>query len=417
MAHVKNKPACVFVDESVFLKWLKSGSLSIEQFFILCEIKACELITIEKVISAVLVKSQEYTKESLSAISESIKKVVYRVVDGDQGDILSIAGKENIDWFLTYNNKLIAKQSEDFRIGTPEEFLASFPHRVIKTEIDMPCTMNTIKLRKKPIYITISNQKGGCGKTTITYNIAACLAELGLRVLLVDMDPQNNLTDACNIDLEPGMPHISEFMMGKIDLQSVIYPTQIANLYIIPSSLLLFSVENSLLTGGHVSPSTQLKHAIEKSDYIKQYDFVVFDTGPSLGMLVINSLAIADRIIIPLQPHRFTIQGLERIEDVINDIRERLNPNIGEWQLLPTMVMKNRAEHNRVMTHVLEEYSNRILPYEIPHNSKIYESTGFQTPLIFYPGSGKPADVFRKLAINIVQDFTVEEVSQVACTI
>lgn len=409
----KSRPAKIFADATVFLKWFSSKSISSEQLFILCELKICELITTEKILSEVLNKSQDYTNESVAIICENIEKVVSKLVDDDQ-DVLYMAEKNDVDWLLTYSNNIITKQTDLFNIGTPEEFLATFPHRTTKTEIDDKCNQQYRRQIKKPVYITVSNQKGGCGKTTITYNLAACLAELKMKVLLIDMDPQNNLTDACNIELEPEMPHITDFMMEKAQLNDVIYPTQIANLHIIPSSLLLFSVENSLLTGGHVSPSTHLKHLLDKSAYINEYDFVVFDTGPSLGMLVINSLTIADRIIVPLQPHRFAIQGLQRIESVIRDIKDKVNPNIGEWKLLPSMVIKNRSEHNRVMAHVLEEYSDKILPYEVAQNSKVYESTGFQTPLIFYPGSVKPADTFRKLAISIIKDFSVED--DVACS-
>lgn len=412
-AQDKSKTIRIFVDETVFLKWFSSGlSNDIRQLVKLCEFKVCEMITTEKILTNlknILNKRDDLELISIKDFYENIGNVIVRTVEHRYDDIMKVAEEVAVNWLLTYKPELINAKSDLINIGTPEHFLVSFPHKVIKSELSIEENANKRLLKKKPIYIVIANQKGGCGKTTITFNLASCLAEAGRKVLLIDMDPQANLTDACGIEIEVDTPHISHFILGKAPLEKVVHPTYISNLFIIPSTLDLFRAEAELSFGNHVNPDNKLQRELDNSPSLKNYEFIVVDTGPSLGRLVINSLALADLTLIPLQPHRFAVHGLEKMEQLINHIKRETNSDKGDWFLLPSLVVKNRTEHVKVMDRVGIKYANRILEDEIPNNSKIYESTGKQTPLIFYPGSSKAADVFRKLASQIIDEFSVKE--------
>ena len=398
---MSNKKLTVFADESVFIKWFEEDAHNAsEQLFLLAKNHVFDLVTSEKVIELFFNYIKENTEpEERQAVLDNIKSAT--------NSKASFADNNNCAWIVTYKADLIHSKSK-IPIGTPEEMLMTFPHSTHKKiSKDKPKSKKG-KLRKKPIHIAFSNQKGGVGKTTIAFNIGACLAEMGYKVLLIDMDPQFNLSKAAGVDFEIDMPHITHLLSEEAELEQVIYPTLVANMWIIPSSITLHNMENNLMSSG-ISSEKQLEYMLNKSSKIKEFDFCITDNRPDLGKLNCNSLAVADMILVPMELHKFAVEGFENLVALLKKIKTRgINENADNWYIIPSLVMSNRREQKLIIKELAALYGDRLLETEIPHNSKIFESTGRQTPLIFYHGAAQPANIFRNLAQQIVNSFSEE---------
>ncbi|MCL5780439.1 MAG: AAA family ATPase [Firmicutes bacterium] len=218
--------------------------------------------------------------------------------------------------------------------------------------------------------IAISNQKGGTGKTTTTINLGACLSERGKKVLLVDLDPQANLTRGLNVTLNDDEPGAYDFLMENCEPWEAVKKTSIPNLYIVPSHIDLAGAETALI--GEIGREQQLRAVLGDIQY--QFDYILIDTPPSLGLLMINALSAANQVIIPVQSQTFAVSGLNQLLETIKNVKAKVNPYLTGWVILPTMVDYRRNEDKRVLQEIRKQYGEKVLTSVIRTNARLLEA-------------------------------------------
>jgi len=246
--------------------------------------------------------------------------------------------------------------------------------------------------------ITIANHKGGVGKTTTAANLGAGLAAEGVRVLLIDADPQASLTQSLGVELDDtynlaGV--LGDAKPGEIPIKMAIREIR-ENLAIIPATLDLASCEIGLVN--RLGRENALKNALIK---IRDQDLIIIDTPPSLGLLTVNALAAADFVIIPTLPQASDLRGLSLITNTIDDIREAINENLAIMGVLITQ-FDGRLVHHKEAVEVLESWDLPIFKTRIGRTIKAAESAGMGRPLIDYQPDNKRAVEYKDLAQEVL---------------
>ena len=243
--------------------------------------------------------------------------------------------------------------------------------------------------------IAVANQKGGVGKTTTSVNLSACLAARGVRVLLIDLDPQANATSA--LGLEPIEGHsIYGPLLGSDDIAKTVVPTRWDHLWLIPGDLNLAGAEIEVARAeDHL---TRLRTAIEPLRRDATFDFVLFDCPPSLGILMTNALAAADELLVPMQCEYFALEGLSKIVHVIEQVRAcGANPGLTIGGILMTMFMRNNLAA-QVIHEVQSHFGDAIYKTVIPRSVRLSEAPSHGKPIIEYEPAGLGATAYRALA-------------------
>lgn len=247
--------------------------------------------------------------------------------------------------------------------------------------------------------ISLANQKGGVGKTTTTINLAASLAVLEKKVLIIDADPQANATSGLGFDLKNIQSSIYECIVDEVEAEKVILKTDIANLDIIPSHIDLVGAEIEMLN----LPNREkvLKGAIE---HLKEsYDFILIDCSPSLGLITVNALTASDSVIIPVQCEYFALEGLGKLLNTIKIIQNRLNKNLEIEGFLLTMFDSRLNLSNQVYEEVKHHFQEMVFETVIQRNIKLGEAPSYGKPVILYDASSKGAINHMNLAREILQ--------------
>lgn len=247
--------------------------------------------------------------------------------------------------------------------------------------------------------ISIANQKGGVGKTTTAINLAASLATLENSVLIIDNDPQANSTSGIGIDIKKIKTGIYECLIDDVNPGDIILNTEIENLDIIPSHIDLVGAEIEMLN--MPNREKMLKQVIEKIR--KDYDFILIDCSPSLGLLTLNALTASDSVIIPVQCEYFALEGLGKLLSTIKIIQARLNTNLTIEGFLLTMYDSRLRLSNQVVDEVRLHFQQMAFETIIQRNVKLSEAPSFGKPAILYDANSKGSVNYLNLAREVMQ--------------
>jgi chromosome partitioning protein len=253
--------------------------------------------------------------------------------------------------------------------------------------------------------ITIANQKGGVGKTTSTVNLGVALALYGLRVLVIDLDPQGNASTALGVEHSVGTPSIYDALVGDRELAECVHPTSASpHLRCVPATIDLAGAEIELVSV--VAREYRLRRAIE--GYLQALpeeerpDYVLIDCPPSLGLLTLNALVAGDEVLIPIQCEYYALEGLGQLLNNIELVRAHLNPGISVRTILLTMYDARTKLADQVADEVRNHFKDLVLPTVIPRNVRVSEAPGYGQSVVTYDpgsrGSTSYVDAARELA-------------------
>jgi len=248
--------------------------------------------------------------------------------------------------------------------------------------------------------ISISNQKGGVGKTTTAVNLAAFLAEKGKQVLVVDIDPQANAGFGLGVNVEEMETTVYEVLLGTIPVQEAIFRTTIENLYIVPSNMHLAGAQVELMD--MEDKEYLLKRALEKVR--DAFDFILIDCPPSLGILTLNSLVASDSVIIPLQCEYYALEGLSQLLKIISMVQDTLNPKLEIEGVLLTMYDPRTNLSQQVVSDVKQFFKNKVFSAIIPRNVRLSEAPSFGKPINLYDRTSSGSMSYEQLAHELIQN-------------
>jgi chromosome partitioning protein len=246
--------------------------------------------------------------------------------------------------------------------------------------------------------IAIANQKGGVGKTTTSVNLGACLAYIGKRVLLVDVDPQGNATSGIGIEKADVEHCIYDILVDDVDVNEVIKQTAVENLDIIPATIQLAGAEIELVPT--ISREVRLKRALETVKH--HYDYIVIDCPPSLGLLTINALTASDAVLIPVQCEYYALEGLSQLLNTVRLVQKHLNIELTIEGVLLTMLDARTNLGIQVIDEVKKYFQDKVYHTIIPRNIRLSEAPSHGQPIIIYDPRSRGAEVYLDLAKEVV---------------
>lgn len=252
--------------------------------------------------------------------------------------------------------------------------------------------------------IAVCNQKGGVGKSTTAVNVGAYLAISGKKVLIIDLDPQGNASTLCGVRRDELEHDLYSVLVNDVDIKQVILKTAVERLFVVPSTIDLAGAEL------HLAAVSEREYVFKKfCEQLKpEYDFIIFDCPPSLGLLTINALVAADSTIIPVQCEYLALEGLNSLMHTMNLIKERLNPALKVGGILLTMT-DFRANLNREVADEVKRYfRNDVFRTAIPRNIRIAESPSFGKPICLYDPFSSGALAYQLLTKEVIQNEGLE---------
>ena len=246
--------------------------------------------------------------------------------------------------------------------------------------------------------IAIANQKGGVGKTTTAINLSACLAEIGQKVLTIDIDPQGNTTSGLGVDKNATENNVYDLLLGECEIEECVVKTEIDNQYLVASNVNLAGAEIELI-------------GIEEKEYIlrkqvskvaDQYDFIIIDCPPSLNMLTVNALTAANTVLVPIQCEYYALEGLSQLIHTIELVQERLNPDLEIEGVVFTMYDARTNLSLQVVENVKANLNQSIYKTIIPRNVRLAEAPSYGMPINLYDTRSVGAESYRLLAQEVL---------------
>ena len=246
--------------------------------------------------------------------------------------------------------------------------------------------------------ISIANQKGGVGKTTTSINISTILAKKGKKVLLIDADPQGNATSGIGIEKKTDKS-IYDVIIEETKIEEVVLETQIKNLKICPSNINLAGAEVELVS--MMSREYRLKERIEEEK--ENYDYIIIDCPPSLGLITLNAFTASDSVLIPVQCEYYALEGLEQLMNTVNLVKKHLNKELELEGAVLTMYDARTNLSNQVVKEVKNYFEDKVYKTVIPRNVRLSEAPSFGMPISIYDPKSKGAKCYEKLVKEVLK--------------
>ena len=248
--------------------------------------------------------------------------------------------------------------------------------------------------------IAIANQKGGVGKTTTSVNLSACLAYLGKKTLLIDIDPQGNASSGVGINKRAIEGCIYDVLIDDESMKDYIHETKVENLSIVPATMSLAGAEIELVSA--ISREIRLKRAL---DEIKNdYDFIIIDCPPSLGLLTINALTASDGVLIPVQCEYYALEGLSQLLSTVRLVQKHLNKDLVIEGVLLTMLDARTNLGLQVIEEVKKYFRDKVYKTIIPRNVRLSEAPSHGKPIILYDARSRGSDTYLELAREAIKN-------------
>ena len=248
-----------------------------------------------------------------------------------------------------------------------------------------------------PRVLAIANQKGGVGKTTTAVNLGAALADLGFRVLVVDLDPQGNATTGLGISHRNVEGTIYDVIMNDTPVEDCVEPTTVRNLFVVPATIDLAGAEIELVPA--FSRELKLRRALQASR--EEYDFIMIDCPPSLGLLTVNGLAAADDVLVPIQCEYYALEGLGQLLRNVALVRSNLNPTLDVRGMVLTMYDARTKLSDQVEKEVRAHFGPKVYRTVVPRTVRISEAPSFGQPVTVFDASSRGAVAYRELAKEV----------------
>ena len=251
--------------------------------------------------------------------------------------------------------------------------------------------------RALPRILALANQKGGVGKTTTTVNLGACLADLGYRVLVCDLDPQGNASTGLGLNPHNMETSMYDVILNDLPIEDCIEPSSVRNLFVAPASLDLAGAEIELVPA--FSRELRLKRALDA--VLDDYDFVLIDCPPSLGLLTVNGLSAAHEVVVPVQCEYYALEGLGQLLRNVDLVQRNLNPTLAVSAIICVMYDARTKLSDQVVQEVRDHFGDKVCRNVVPRTVRLSEAPSFGQPIIAFDPTSRGAIAYRELAKEI----------------